>query len=115
MSFWVSLNDQDGVCIVDNHTEGATVAIGGVMEADLNVTYNYSKHFYECLDKEHGLRALNGQRAGDWLKRMEGAVLKLGDKRDPDYWKDTPGNAGHALNVLLKWAAQYPDATWEVS
>ncbi len=28
------------------------------------------------------------------------------------YWKATPGNAGHVLNVLLEWARQHPDAVW---
>jgi hypothetical protein len=31
------------------------------------------------------------------------------------YWKPTPGNAGDALNVLLAWARQHPDATFRVS
>ena len=30
-----------------------------------------------------------------------------------DYWAATPGNAGKALNILLKWAKQFPDATFK--
>lgn len=29
------------------------------------------------------------------------------------YWRPTAGNAGYALNILLQWALQHPDAIWE--
>lgn len=31
------------------------------------------------------------------------------------YWKSTPGNAGHVLNILLSWAKQCPNACWRIS
>jgi hypothetical protein len=30
------------------------------------------------------------------------------------YWKATPGNAGHALNILLQWGLRYTWGTWSV-
>ena len=46
MSFDISLNHPETgkIAEVENFTEGGTYAIGGSNEADLNVTYNYSKH-----------------------------------------------------------------------
>ena len=32
-----------------------------------------------------------------------------------DYWAPTPGNAGYALNILLDWARQYPEATFDAT
>jgi len=45
------------------------------------------------------------------LKRV---VDKLGVKRFENYWAPTPGNAGYAASILLRWAKQYPDYVWEV-
>ena len=100
--------------IVDRHAEGGTYAIGGIKEADLNITYNYSKHYYRCLNSENGLRFLNGKQAKDTIKDLESAVKLLGTKNDSDYWEATAGNAGYALSILLKWAKQYPNAVWKV-
>jgi hypothetical protein len=30
------------------------------------------------------------------------------------YWKATPGNAGHALSILLEWAKIAPHGVWRV-
>jgi hypothetical protein len=116
MSYWVSLNDAEGRhCVVDSHVEGGTHVLGGTTEADLNITYNYGAFFRTHLDKENGLRALHGQKAGDWIEPLAVAVKALGTEAADIYWAATPGNAGRALSVLLKWAQQHPDATWEVS
>ena len=47
--------------------------------------------------------------------KIDEAVKKLGTTQDSDYWKPTPGNAGHALNILLTWAVDNPDAIFRVS
>ncbi len=99
--------------IVDRHTEGGTYAIGGVDEAELNITYNYSEHFHEALEPEKGLRWLYGKTGRETVERLRDAVIALGTVRDPDYWKSTPGNAGFALSILLRWAGMYPDAVWK--
>ena len=115
MSWWVSLSDDGGQCSVESFTEGGTYKVGGSSEAELNITYNYSKHYYQHLDKDNGLRALDGQRAGDWIERLESAVKELGTERADDYWAATEGNAGHALNILLSWAKQHPNAVFRVN
>jgi len=100
------------VC-VDNHSEGGTHAVGGIEHADLNITYNYSQFYREHLDKQEGIRWLYGRKAGACLNRLESAVKALGTETSNDYWEATPGNAGHALNILLTWAKANPDAVFE--
>jgi len=92
--------------------EGGTYVLGGSDRAELNVTYNYGHWYYKCLSPRKGLRWLYGKKAKDCIKRLEKAVKALGTKRNNDYWKDTKGNAGYALNILLKWAKQYPNAVF---
>lgn len=125
------MDAEGNICDVESHQEGGVVQVGGSSEASLNVTYNYAWFYFHFLDQENGIRALNGQRAGDWIERLEKAVEVLGDKQYveyPDgfmlggknpkgvvnYWAPTPGNAGHALSILLTWAKQHPDAHFEV-
>ncbi len=99
---------------VDCHTDGGTYAIGGTDEAELNITYNYSQFYYDALDKKEGLRWLNDRTAYECCDRLKKAIDKLGINRDNDYWKATSGNAGYALNILHKWAKQYPRAKFIV-
>lgn len=116
MSYRVYLHDDDGEpCQVNRHQEGGTVAVDGTTDAELNVTFNYAEYYYDHLDDEDGLRALDGERAGDWIDDLEEAVEKLGTETTDDYWESTPGNAGRALEILLNWARRYPEATFEVS
>jgi hypothetical protein len=116
MSYDVSLHDANGdVVQVDNHEEGGLYALGGTTDADLNITYNYGWFYHRCLDSIEGLNCLHEQKASDTIRMLETAVDELGTKTYKDYWAPTPGNAGHALNVLLMWAHQHPDATWQVS
>jgi len=99
---------------VDNHKEGGTYAMGGVTDADLNITYNYSWFYHQCLDKSKGIDWLDGKIAKETILHLTEAVKKLGTRQYKDYWADTPGNAGYALNILLGWAKQHPDAVFEV-
>jgi len=46
---------------------------------------------------------------------LRDAVGELGTEQAEDYWDDTPGNAGHALSILLSWAEENPSATFSVS
>ena len=106
MSWDISLENDRGPVVVDRHAEGGTYPLGGTTRAELNVTYNYADLF--------PFRELDGQRAGDTRERMREAIAVLGTQRDQDYWTPTPGNVGHALEILLAWADQYPEATWRV-
>lgn len=115
MSWWVYLNDGYGETVpVENHAEGGTYALGGVPRAELNVTYNYGRCYREAVG--HNLMDfLQDKEAGETLDTLRAVVEKLGTEQTPDYWEPTPGNAGHAAAVLLKWAEQHPDAMWDVS
>jgi hypothetical protein len=135
MSYWVYLEDRRGkapwcdygsqaadacpspcysAVQVPRFAEGGTHALGGRTEASLNITYNYGAFIRQHLHSE-GVTWLDEKPAHETIKRLECAVRALGTERDPDYWKATPGNVGHALDILLGWARQYPQAVWRVS
>ena len=109
MSYDVSLI---GAGKVERIQEGGTQVVGGTDEPELNITYNYAE-VYSLFD--FNINDLNGRRAALFIEKMEQIVAKCGTKRFENYWAPTPGNAGFALSILLGWAKQYPDATWEVS
>jgi hypothetical protein len=106
MSYWIYLEDENGPVEVERHAEGGTYALGGVERAEVNVTYNYAKHF--------PFRTLNGKQARETLPALEAAINELGTERSNDYWEPTPGNAGAAVALLRDWAKQYPEAVWNV-
>jgi len=111
MSYSIEMRNEDGSkCQVPNHTEGGNIVAGGTTDADMSVTYNYSWFYYKYLDKDKGLRWLYGKTGHEATHRLSEAVQELGTNRYmKDYWADTPGNAGWALNVLLDWAIVNPD------
>ena len=120
MSWTVTL-ERDGVPVaVEAHTEGGQYAVGGTPEASLYVTYNYGEVFRMVLaDPTPGEpdvlgRLLGGKTASDAIPLLERAVERCGTRQYRDYWAPTPGNAGHALNVLLGWALMHPDAVFRV-
>jgi len=106
MSWDISL-EVDGVPVdVERHIEGGTYAVGGVSQAKLNVTYNYSVMFdFKKLD------GMLGSSSGILLNTF---VKTWGTKQYDDYWAPTPGNIGYACNILLTWAQKYPNAVWKV-
>ena len=115
MSWWVSLNDENKEPLtVSSFIEGGTITIDGSREADLNITWNYAPHFYNCLDAEKGIRWLHEKTGQETIIARARAVDELGTGRVDNYWEPTRGNAGYALNILLVWAAMYPAGVWEV-
>ena len=96
------------------HQEGSTFAVNGSEEAKVAMTFTYSAFFYEHIDKDTGLEWLNGKTGLEVAPKLATAICKLGQTADANYWKSTPGNAGKALNVLLKWACLHPKAIFEV-
>ncbi len=138
MSYDIHLSNpgRERSVIVNHFKEGGTQPLNGTNEADLNITYNYGWFFFHLLDKDKGLRWLYGKKAKDCIKRLENAVKELGTNRyyrHPDgfkfnndkehdfetesmihdYWAPTPGNAGYALNILLEWAREHPEAVFD--
>lgn len=107
MSYYVCLKKHGETVQVKKHADGGTYVVGGTTDAELNVTYNYSRHF-RVLD-------LDGVTAYDTIPLLKILVEKFGTERDDDYWKPTEGNVGYMLSILLKWASKYPDAVWEVN
>ena len=131
MGYDIELVLKGKVVEVDRHQEGANYCIHGKTEASLNITYNYSFFYYHFLDKEEGIRWLYGKTAKECIERLEKAVeilgvveyrqLKPGENIFSDdennyiyhYWAATPGNAGYALSILLKWVKANPEAIFE--
>ena|ERR1017187_9297416 len=109
MSYWVSLqNDRGEIPEVDSFEEGGTYAMGGSTEADLSVTYNYSKLF--SVKNE-----LHGKYAYETIPILEAAVKRFGTEKSADYWEPTEGNVGAMCHVLIGWARQYPSLRWNVN
>lgn len=52
-----------------------------VIECDMNITYNYSKFYYEHIDSKLGIRWLYGKTGSEVKERLEKAILKLGIER----------------------------------
>lgn len=95
-----------------HHIGGGTQVLGGTPEAWLNVTYNYSKYFYDLLG-EKGIRSIYGLTGAESLKTLKPAAEKLSNETDADYWKATPGNAKRALLGLIAFAEMRPDGVWD--
>ncbi len=98
MSWWIVLEDKKGN-IIDTDTirqEGGTQVMGGISEAELNVTYNYGKHF--------SFGELDSMSAEDAAPKIKAAVNKLGNDTKEDYWEPTEGNVKIALQTLLEFA-----------
>lgn len=92
---------------------GGTMCIGGTTEMWLNITYNYSKFYYETIDKEKGIRFIYGKTGAESIPILEKAIDQLSDDVDEDYWKATEGNAKRALCGLLALAKLRPDGVWD--
>lgn len=115
MSYDIYLNDPitgDTIQLDEPHQmKGGTYAIGGTYDAELNVTYNYSQHFYRVLDG--GIRSIYGKTGAESIPILQAAADQLGDDVDDDYWKATEGNAKAALLQLIALAKMRPDGVWQ--
>ena len=92
--------------------KGGTYAVGGTTEAWLNITYNYSKHYYRVFG-ENGIRTLYGLTGDESIPLLQKAISQLNDDIDPNYWEATEGNAKKALRGLLEFALMRPDCIWD--
>lgn len=66
--------------------EGGTHRMDGNRETSLNITYNYSRFYYEHLDKNEGIRWLYGKKGSEVSDALFRAVYKLGIKRHEGPW-----------------------------
>jgi hypothetical protein len=116
MSYDISLQDpvtKETIYFdVPHQVQGGTYAMGGTTEAWLNVTYNYSKHYYRVFG-ENGIRSIYGKTGAESVPILQDAIDKLGDEVSADYWEPTEGNAKKALYGLLAFAKLRPDGIWE--
>jgi len=89
---------------------GGTHVLGGTKDAWLNITYNYSKVFYQVM--EGGVRGLYQKTGAESIPILEKAISQLKDDVCGDYWEPTEGNAKRALLQLLALAKMRPDGVW---
>lgn len=95
-----------------HHMRGGTYALGGTCKLHLNVTYNYSKHYYSA-EHDNGIRTIYGMTGAASIPVLKAMAARLGDQRDDDYWKPTEGNAKAALLQLIALAEMRPDGIWQ--
>ncbi len=116
MSYDIDLLDPatQKVIIFDqpHQLKGGTYCVGGTREATLNITYNYSKHYYRIIDEEKGIRFLYGKTGAASIPILKTAIDALGLDIGEDYWEPTEGNARAALCNLLMLAMMRPDGIW---
>lgn len=101
-----------------HHMRGGTYAIGGIKKLHLNITYNYSLHYYRVFggddtpESARGIRTIYGLSGAESIPLLEAAIGQLGDDVDSDYWAATEGNAKRALLHLKALASLRPDGVW---
>jgi hypothetical protein len=95
-----------------HHMRGGTYAVGGSTEAWLNITYNYSPHYYKALGVG-GIRKIYGMTGAQSIDVLREAIGKLGDDVKANYWESSEGNAKRPLCQLLALAEQRPDGIWD--
>ena len=87
--------------------------MGGSAEAWLNITYNYSPHYYRLMDKEKGIRVLYGMTGAESIPLLQKTISSLKDDVSDNYWEPTEGNAKRSLCGLLAFAQMRPDGIWD--
>lgn len=116
MSCDIYLNDRitgEPLLLDEPHQmRGGTYCLGDTRECWLNITYNYSRYYYEAFG-DKGIRAIYGLTGAESIPILKEAISKLGDETFSDYWKATPGNAKRPLCQLLAFALLRPDGVWE--
>ena len=87
----------------------------GTPPFEIGVTYNYSKFYYDKIDRDDGIRAIYGLTGAESLPILDLAISLMSDEGyDPmDYWKPTEGNARDPLKKLFLAARSHPTWKWE--
>jgi hypothetical protein len=94
----------------EHHLKGGTYALGGTTLAELNVTYNYARHYRGFGPK--GIREIYGMTGAQSLQPLITVAESLGRDTSEDYWEPTEGNARQALIDLLSLARMLPHGIW---
>lgn len=112
-----------------------------ISETTLNITYNYSKYYYEATDgdpdfaheepaeyhsegekgttkKYYGIRGLYGKSGAETIPMLKRMIDRIKQKypdleSSSDYWDVLPGNAIKPLYQLLAFAELRPDGIWD--
>ena len=117
MSYDIYLNDPITGEVYEydtpHHLKGGTYHVDGTRAAWLNVTYNYSEHYYWTIDEEKGIRKIYGMTGAESIPLLENAVSLLKDDCTNNYFDATEGNAKRALQNLIALAKMAPDCVWD--
>ena len=110
MSYDLWIADTKGSPI-RHDVRGGTYALGGTYSLDVNVTFNYAKHFRKAFNDERGIKLLNGMKCIEAIPLIVEAMRNLGDDETGNYWDSTEGNAKRALEGVLHIASLGYDGT----
>lgn len=124
MSYTVRLVDAEKTrvlpAITPNYTHGTTVSFDPRTmellpnpECALSITYNYGKHYDDVFGPK-GIDVIHDMPAREATPLFVAGVQQLGSKPSSNYWEATPGNAGHALRILLGFALDHPDGVFTI-
>lgn len=93
---------------------GGTYAVGGTRSASFNITYNYSKYYYDKIDSEYGIRFLYDKKPAEIVAILNDAIKSMSGEPSDNYWENSEGNAKLALLNLLALSAlvdlEHPNA-----
>lgn len=121
MSYDIKLHDpvtKEPIELEAKHfMRGGTYAIDGTSEAWLNITYNYSKFYYE-VEPEKGIRSIYGMTGAESIPVLQNMIDQITKKypnaeTSKNYWNATPGNAIKPLHQLIAMAKMRPDGVWD--
>ena len=93
------------------HLRQGTYPVGGATRAEVNVTYNYAKHYSSMGPK--GLREIYGKTGHESIDILMHTIKLLDNDETEDYWQSTEGNARMALIQLCYFAMLYPEGVWD--
>lgn len=117
-----------------HYMQGGTYAMGGTMEAWLNITYNYADWYYRpgvfarTKKASKGIRTIYGMTGAESIpvlkkaiQKLESMTIDISDKERREceehevtgYWMPTRANAIRPLYQLLALAQMRPDGIWE--
>lgn len=112
---------------VPHHMRGGTYAMSGTTEMWLNITYNYSRWFYEAFG-DQGIRTIYGMTGVESIPVIDKAIQALESMNEElsheeiqeyidhgvtGYWIPTKENALRPLYQLKAMAQMRPDGVWD--